>query len=75
MTPWEVSVPFTLIVDYDLPQTPVFSSVLVSFSCWPKSVILPLYSLTISPPAFGWLLILQPSGLHFRPSEEGEKRA
>ena len=48
MTPWEVSVPFTLTVDYELPQTPVFSPVLVSIFCWPKSVLLPLYSYHIT---------------------------
>ena len=42
------SAPFTLTVDYELPQTPVFSPVLVSFFCWPKSVLPPLYSYHIT---------------------------
>lgn len=68
------SAPFTLTVDYELPQTPVFSPVLVSFFCWPKSVLLPLYSYHIT--SCLWMAAhFQPSGLHSRPSEEGEKRA
>lgn len=60
-------------VDYELPQTPVFSPALVAFSCWPKSVLLPLYSYHIT--SCLWMAAHSPAlrSTFQAMSEEGEK--